>query len=119
MQGSSSLMTSHTVAMIVQSGINNVFAELNGFCTRLAGRIYRRGIEPKSIECSTLIAYARLPWDLVPANFMAQSFCETDGRSTGLSHMNLLYFICNAHWLTVQAHVIWNVHLKNIFSHGG
>lgn len=59
----------------------------------LAGRIYRRGIEPKSIECSILIASARLPWALVRANFMAQSSCETDGRSAGLRHINLLYFI--------------------------
>lgn len=85
----------------------------------LAGRIYRRGIEPKSIECSIPVASALLPCDLVPANFMAHSSCETDGRSAGLHYIHLLYFICNAHWLTVQAYIIWNVHIKNIFLHGG
>jgi len=81
----------------------------------LAGRIYRRGIEPKSIECSILIAFALLPWDLVPANFMAQSSCETDGRSAGLRHIHLLYFICNAHWLTVPAYIIWKFSYKEHF----
>lgn len=85
----------------------------------LAGRIYRRGIKPKSIECSILIGSALLPWDLVPAKFTAQSSCETDGRSAGLRHIYLLYFICNAHCLTVQSYIMWNVHIKNIILHGG
>jgi hypothetical protein len=34
-----------------------------------------------------------LPWAFVPVNFMAQSSCETDGRSADLRHINLRYLI--------------------------
>jgi hypothetical protein len=86
----------------------------------LAGRIYRRGIEPKSIECILLIASERLPWDLVPANFVTQVLAKL--LVVQQVYVTLTCFIssiCNAQRSAVQTCIIWNVHTENTFLHGG